>query len=135
MIIQSRKITVVKISRPLKKDINEELQWLGNSLGLFGLRDKDKSCFRVFIELLKAAKAREPLSSDEIAERLGLTRGTVIHHINKLMESGLVTKVKNKYMLRVENMEDLIDELRRDFERAYHNLKQVAVDVDRSLGL
>ena len=135
MIIQSRKITVVKISRPLKKDINEELQWIGSSLGLFGLRDKDKSCFRVFIELLKAAKAREPLSSDEIAERLGLTRGTVIHHINKLMESGLVTKVKNKYMLRVENMEDLIDELRRDFERAYHNLKQVAVDVDRSLGL
>ena len=135
MIIQSRKITVVKISRPLKKDINDELQWLGNSLGLFSLRDKDKSCFRVFIELLKAAKAREPLSSDEIAEKLGLTRGTVIHHINKLMESGLVTRVKNKYMLRVENMEDLIDELRRDFERTYHNLKQVAIDIDRSLGL
>jgi len=135
MIIQSRKVTVIKISRPLKKDINEELQWLGNSLGLFSLRDKDKSCFRVFIELLKAAKAREPLSSDEIAERLGLTRGTVIHHINKLMEFGLVSRIKNKYMLRVENMEDLIDELKRDFERTYHNLKQVAIDIDRSLGL
>jgi predicted transcriptional regulator len=135
MIIQSRKITIVKISRPLKREINEELQWLGSSLGLFSLRDKDKSCFRVFIELLKAAKNREPLSSDEIADNLGLTRGTVIHHINKLMEYGLVTRVKNKYMLRVENIEDLIDELRRDFERAYHNLKQIAVDVDRSMGL
>jgi predicted transcriptional regulator len=135
MIIQSRKITIVKIGKPLKRDVNEELQWLGNSLGLFSLRDKDKSCFRVFIELLKAAKLREPLSSDEIAERLDLSRGTVIHHINKLMESGLVTRVRNKYMLRVENVEDLIDEIRRDFERAYHNLKQVAIDVDRSLGL
>jgi len=134
-IIQSRKITIVKVSRPLKREINEELQWLGNSLGLFSLRDKDRSCFRVFIELLKAAKSREPLTSDEIAEKLGLTRGTVIHHINKLMESGLVTKIKNKYMLRVENIEDLIDEIRRDFERTYHNLKQVAVDIDRSLGL
>lgn len=135
MIIQSRKITIVKIGKPLKRDVNEELQWLGNSLGLFSLRDKDRSCFRVFIELLKAAKLREPLSSDEIAERLDLSRGTVIHHINKLMESGLVTRVRNKYMLRVENVEDLIDELRRDFERVYHNLKQVAIDVDRSLGL
>jgi len=135
MLIQSRKITIVKISRPLKREINEELQWLGNSLGLFSIRDKDKSCFRIFIELLKAAKNREPLSSDEIAERLDLSRGTVIHHINKLMESGLVTRIKNKYMLRVEDMETLIEELRRDFERAYHNLKQVAIDVDRSLGL
>lgn len=135
MIIQSRKITVIKISRPLKREINEELQWIGSSLGLFSLRDKDKSCFRIFIELLKAAKAREPLSSDEIAEHLNLTRGTVIHHINKLMESGLVVRIKNKYMLRVEDMETLIDEIKRDFERTYYNLKQVATDIDRSLGL
>ena len=73
-VIHSRKITIVKINRPAEKDINKELQWLGYSLGLFSIRDKDRSCYRIFLELLKAAKKGVPLSSDELAEKLNLQR-------------------------------------------------------------
>ena len=48
------KITIIRIRKPAQSNINKELQWLGSSLGLFGLRDKDKSCFRIFIELIKS---------------------------------------------------------------------------------
>src|SRR3990167_11073730 len=91
------KITIISLRRPLEKTINQELQWFGNSLGLFNLRDKDKSCFRVFIELLKAAKANMPLTSDELAYRLNLSRGTVIHHINKLMEDRKSTRLNSSH--------------------------------------
>jgi len=133
--IISKKITIVKINRPKERSINAELQWLGNSLGLFNMRDKDKSCFRIFIELLKAAKTNEKLSSDEIAEKIGITRGTVIHHLNKLMDAGIVLHLGNKYILRVENLEELIHELQRDIHRTILDLRQVAEDIDRSLGL
>lgn len=133
--IISKKITIIKINKPIDKDINKELQWLGYSLGLFSPRDKDKSCFRVFIELLKAAKMQNPLSSDEIAERLNLSRGTVVFHINKLMESGLVLHHKDRYMLRVDNLKNLIEELEEDVANIYNNLKDVAEDIDRLLGL
>jgi len=133
MLIRKR-VTIVKISKP-ERNLNQELQWFGDSLGLFNLRDKDKSCFRIFIELLKAAKLRNPLSSDEIADRLNLSRGTVIHHINKLMESGIVVHHKNKYMLRVENLSSLIDELHRDIRRTCIALKEVARDIDKTIGL
>ena len=133
--IISKKITIVKINRPKQRDINAELQWLGNSLGLFNIRDKDKSCFRIFIELLKAAKSDKKLSSDDLAERLGITRGTVIHHLNKLMDAGIVVHVGNKYILRVENLEELIHELQRDIHRTILDLREVAEDIDRSLGL
>ena len=85
-----QRITIINIRKPKEQNINEELQWFGTSLGLFNLRDKDKSCFRVFIELLKSAKQKQIVTSDELASKLGLSRGTIIHHINKLLESGLV---------------------------------------------
>ena len=133
MIITHQRITIIRTSKPQKKDINEELQWLGNSLGLFNLRDKDKSCFRIFIELLKSAKNQTPVSSDEIAYKLNLSRGTVIHHINKLKESGIVVQTKNRYILRVNTLKGLIEELRKDLERALDDLKEIAEDIDKAL--
>ncbi|MBI2652835.1 winged helix-turn-helix transcriptional regulator, partial [Candidatus Woesearchaeota archaeon] len=101
MVFIRQRITIVNIRKPAEHNVNQELQWLGSSLGLFNLRDKDKSCFRVFIELLKSAKKNQPSTSDELALRLSLSRGTIIHQINKLMESGLVIHEGNKYILRV----------------------------------
>ena len=130
-----QKITIVQIRRPAERNINQELQWLGTSLGLFNLRDKDKSCFRVFIELLRSAKAHQILTSDELAARLALSRGTIIHHINKLMESGLVVHEGNKYTLRVDTLRALIEELEKDLKRALDDLKEVANEIDKTLRL
>jgi predicted transcriptional regulator len=130
-----QKITIFKIRKPIKKDINEELQWIGSSLGLFNLRDKDKSCFRIFIELIKNTKNNEGITSDELAYRLNLSRGTVIHHIKKLKNSGLVILEHNKYILRVNNLNSLVDEINKDIQRTYEDLKDVAKDIDRKLGL
>lgn len=137
MIIRKRfqKITIIRSERPSERNINEDLQWFGTSLGLFNLRDKDKTCFRVFIELIKAAKKQEPISSDDIAAKLGITRATVIHHINKLVDSGLVVVDRNKYILRVSNLRTLVDELSKDTERTLADLKEIAKEIDRSLGL
>jgi predicted transcriptional regulator len=132
--MEFQKVTIIRMRKPLKKDINEELQWLGSSLGLFGLRDKDKSCFRIFIELIKTTRQRKGLTSDELAYRLNLTRGTVIHHMKKLQISGIVVVSENKYILRVDNLNSLMDELRRDVDRTYDDLKEIAQDIDRKLG-
>lgn len=134
MIISRQKITIITARKPAKKNINEELRWLGASLGLFNLRDKDQSCFRVFIEMIKSAK-HEGLSSDELAYRLNLSRGTVIHHINKLIGAGIVVNNHNKYMLRVDNLHQLIDEIEKDLQRSVDDLKNVARDIDSYLGL
>ena len=135
MVYIRQRITIVNIRKPAEHNVNQELQWLGSSLGLFNLRDKDKSCFRVFIELLKSAKAKHTLTSDELASRLSLSRGTIIHHINKLMESGIVIHEGNNYTLRVENLKNLIDEVERDIKRACEDLKDIANEIDERLGL
>ena len=131
----SQRITIINIRKPAHKNINQELQWLGSSLGLFNLRDKDKSCFRVFIELVKNAKKGVPLSSDELAYKLGLSRGTVIHHINKLLDSGIVVQVHKGYILRVGTLRELIDEVEKDLRRTCDDLRTMAEEIDGSLGL
>lgn len=130
-----QKITIVKICKPSTHNVNDDLQFLGTSLGLFNMRDKDKSCFRVFIELLKAAKRKQPISSDELAYRLGLTRGTVVHHINKLKNAGIVVHEGKRYFLRVDRLESLIQEIRKDMLRTCDDLENIAKDIDSALDL
>lgn len=134
-IIIREKITIIRTRKPAESSINDLLQWFGSSLGLFGIRDRDKSCFRVFLELIKGLKMQHPLSSDQIALHTGLSRGTVIHHINRLIESGMVVHEGNRYMLRANTLHDIISEIQQDMDRTLDDLKETASKLDTRLGL
>jgi biotin operon repressor len=131
------RITICRtIATPARRpDLNDELQTIGNALGLFGQRDKDKSRFRIFIVLLKALKRGQPLSSDDVAEHLDLTRATVIHHLDALMDAGIVESVRGGYALRVDNLEELLDMIQLDLNKTIEDLKTVARNVDKEMGL
>lgn len=124
------RITIIKTSKPEIQNINDLLQWFGGSLGLFNIRDKDRSCFRVFIVLLKAGKKSKGLSSEEIAESTSLSRGTVVYHINKLIEAGLVKEHSKKYYLEADNLEKLIQKLRSDMDQAFDTLSEIGKEID-----
>ncbi|MGV8150670.1 MAG: ArsR family transcriptional regulator [Candidatus Woesearchaeota archaeon] len=129
------RITIIRTIRPEKDNLNQELQYLGQSLGLFSERDKDKSCFRIFIVLVKALKSQKKLTSDDIALQTELTRGTVIHHLNRLMESGIVLNQKNYYMLSVDSIEELVDVVKNNVVKTFDNLKTAAKNIDKKLEL
>jgi len=129
------RITICRVQQNRTPDINDELQYLGGALGLFTLRDKDKSRFRIFIALLKALKKRNILSSDDLAEQLGITRATVVHHLDNLMDAGIVENIKGRYQLRVDNLEELLDMVQADINRTIEELKETAKNVDKELGL
>ncbi|MBT4539970.1 helix-turn-helix transcriptional regulator [Candidatus Woesearchaeota archaeon] len=128
------KITIFKIRRPTQQNINLELQWLGSSLGLFGMRDKDKSCFRIFIELIRATKQGKGMSSDELGNKLHLSRGTIVHHLHKLKSSGIVVFEDKGYMLRVNKLKRLITEIEEDMKRTMTEMKEIAEEIDKKLG-
>ncbi len=123
------KITILKLEKP-KNEINEEIQWLCHSLGLFTERDKEKSCYRIFIELLKNKNGQ---NSDEIAEHTHITRGTVIHHVNKMMESGFVISQKNRYKLRTKSLYKLIKEIEEDIEETLEEMEKISKKIDKQL--
>jgi len=134
MIKEFGRVTIIKLRKTGKKDVNIDLQWFSKSLGLFGDRDKEKSCFRIFIELLKSTRRNRPTPSDEIAFRTNITRATVIHHLNRLIESGIVLPTQTGYILRSDNLEGLIEELKKDVIRTLNDLKDIASELDEELG-
>ncbi|MBT8010271.1 helix-turn-helix transcriptional regulator [archaeon] len=131
MITRFKKITIIKLRTP-EKSINKEIQWFSQSLGLFTQRDKDKSCFRIFLEIIKTKK---PQSSDELAYKLNLSRATVIHHLTKLIASGIVVVNDNKYSLRAKNLESTLKKMKADFLSAYEEVEEVAKEIDKKIGL
>jgi predicted transcriptional regulator len=130
-----RRITIIKTKQPDFESVNDALQWIGGSLGLFNLRDKDRSCFRIFIEILKASHTQDIISSDDLADKLNLSRGTVVHHLNKLLEAGIIINNRNRYELRVSSLSSLVEELEHDAKKMFEEMRTVAHQVDGQLGL
>lgn len=56
-----------------------------------GLTDLDRACFRTL------ADADEPLTVDEIAERVDRERSTAYRSVHRLLEAGLLTKDQINY--------------------------------------
>ncbi len=130
MITKFSRITIIRKKQPCK-ELNAEIQWLGHSLGLFSERDREKSCFRIFIELMKSDKGH--LSSEEVASRANLSRATVIHHLRRLMDSGLVLSSKNRYFLRHKELSKLILDLKKDIENTFKHMEKIAKEIDKEL--
>ncbi|MGE0793098.1 MAG: ArsR/SmtB family transcription factor [Candidatus Woesearchaeota archaeon] len=131
------KITLIrKKSNPSTSiNINDLLLQFGESLGLFSSRDKDKSCYRIFIILIKALKANFELSSDEIAIQTKLTRGTVIHHLNHLMDTGIVTSERGKYFINFRNLNELVNQMRKNVNSVFDDIENLAGEIDSVLEL
>ncbi len=130
---ENQEITVIRTRKPADANINVLIRWIGESLGLFNSRDKDSSCYRIFIELIKSSRAGKALSSDELAYIANLSRGTVVHHVNKLMTYGLVVRVSSKYRLRQNTLSDLVDDLAKDADRMFSDIQTVAQQIDENL--
>lgn len=129
----ARKLTIYRLQRPKNADINKQVMWFSGAMGLFTCRDRSKSCYRIFLELLKAAKQGKALSSDEIAYRLHLSRGAVVHHLNNLIDSGMVVSQKSKYALREASLDLLVKDLKKEMEEMFSEINSVAEDIDRML--
>lgn len=129
-------INIIKRDVPDSASLNDLLQWYGASIGLFSPRDKDSSCFRVFITLFHDVKhGSKGLKSEEIAEQTDLSRGTVVHHLNKLMDRGIVAQANNEYFLKVESLTTMTDLIRDEVNEALDDIESVAGRVDDHLDL
>ena len=122
--------------RPLSKiDPEKDLEWICKSFGFLGPRDRKKTAFRIFKALIEAARENKGLTSDELAAKLSLTRGTMVHHLNKMIRSGLVIYHEGTYKLRGRSLKSTIEEAHRDIDRIFENLYKVAESIDQAYGL
>ncbi len=115
-------------------DTNEQLHWISQALGLFNERDKEKSCHRIFVELIKAKKSKDTLSSQDLADRSHLSRATVLHHLDKLIESNLVAEKNHEFELVDSDMSSIILRLKKEMNDFMEEMEKISRKLDEELG-
>lgn len=128
------KIVVRKVERPYNSDFEHQLAWICSSLGFFEPIDKEKNAAAVFKEIVLATEKGEALCSTAIAERVGMSRGAVLNHLNNLQRSGLIEKNGKYYSARSTSMKRTIEEIEEDVTRIFFQLKKTAEEVDKQIG-
>jgi predicted transcriptional regulator len=129
------RIIIRRIRSPAPGDINNDIDYICRSFGYFSQRDKQDTAGKIFRLLVKDASEKAlGLTSDEIAEKLNLTRGAIVYHLNNFITSGLVIREKNRYRLRSASMQRSIEEIKNDVDRMFHHMLRIASDIDEQLG-
>ncbi len=130
-----KEITLRVLRPPVEDDIDLDIQWFCRSLGLLGKRDVNNTGFKIFKILLENCKEGCTISVNEIAQRVGMTRTGIVHHLNIMRNAGLVINQGTHYELRMRSLQKTVDEIRLDIERVIQTIRDVATDIDKRLNL
>ena len=131
----SFKIVIRKVEQPFSGKSVDELDWICQTLGFFEPIDREKIASQIFKEIVSATDRGEALTSTAIAERVNMSRGSVINHLNNLMRSGLIVRSGRYYSARSRSMYRTIEEIEEDIERIFSKMKKTAMEIDRELGI
>ena len=130
-----RQFTLRRLREPVEKKLDEDIEWICNSLGFLTPRDQDKTAYRILTALIESAKVGKGMSSEDLAELVEPTIGSVHYHLKKLMKAGLVVKHESAYELRMNSVLKTVEEIERDILRTLVDIKHIAQDIDDQLGL
>jgi len=117
-----------------ESNTNEQLHWISQALGLFNERDKEKSCHRIFVELIKAKKDNKQVNSQDLADRSHLSRATVLHHLDKLIESNIVMEKEHEFELIDSNLNAIILRLKKEMNDFMVEMEKMSKKLDEELG-
>jgi predicted transcriptional regulator len=130
-----RHFTIRKLREPTEKELDKDIEWVCNSLGFVTPRDQDKTASRILKALIKAAKKEGGLTSEDLTRYVEPTIGSVIYHLKKLMNAGLVVKLDSTYELRMHSFLKTIEEIEKEINMTLADVKKIAEDIDNKVGL
>ncbi|EQD48545.1 hypothetical protein B1A_14003, partial [mine drainage metagenome] len=107
------------------------ISWFCEVLGLSGSGESKSIESEILKRFLVAASKDMGVSSSEINLGKDVPRSTVIYHLNRLVESGLVVKRGRKYYMRAQALSTSIEEIEYDIDREFQRMLDMAREFDR----
>ncbi len=130
-----QRIIIMDINKPRIEKPREEIKWICESLGFKSGRDIDDTSFKILNEMLGQFRKHDNIATEEIAKSLRIESPTVNHHIRNLMESGFVLREKRRVVLRGGSLSNAIEEMKRDSDKMFERIMEVAKKIDDEFGL
>ena len=124
----------ILVQRKAPAGIDGELSELCRMMRIMSERDTDGTLPQVLKAMMVEARDR-PVGGSELSRASGLNRITVIHHLRRLEVAGFVRRAEGKYVLRVQSAEDMLMEFRKDMEKNFAEMDEVARQIDEQFSL
>jgi predicted transcriptional regulator len=131
-----QQIILINLEKPREKRLEEDIRWFCNSFGLSSGRDTENLATQIVHDLLQQlAENQDRISSDIIAKSIEVNQSRVNHHIRNLINSGLIYREKRGLYLRGGSLKAAVQEMRKDSERMFQELEEIAEEIDEQMGL
>jgi hypothetical protein len=121
------------VERPDSEDPEKIIKWFCEVLGLSSGNENNNIEEQILKSFIDAAQTDTGISSSELKLDTTLARSTVIYHLNRFIEVGLLVKKGRKYHLRASEMQKAIEEIEYDVNREMQRLLDTAKMFDRIL--
>ncbi len=95
--------------------------------------DGDDKEIYLLKEVIKKSFSDEGVTSKNLTSDLELPRTTIIYHLNRFINSGIVVRRGRKYFLRSEDMASTFEEVQQDMEREFNKLIEYAKKFDKMM--
>ncbi len=128
-----RRITFIEKKVPSSHNTEELIDWMLSSLGLVLKKDQKEGIKEVFKEILRISKNKEYFTIDDIASNVKLSRTTAYHHINKMVNLGIIIKTRKGYTLTSHTLEGCIIEIEHETQRIIEKIKRISRELDKLL--
>jgi DNA-binding MarR family transcriptional regulator len=124
-----QKPKAIAITARKEANPDEELIQLCRRMRLMSERDTDATLPQV-LKVMLVHSHGQPVGGSELSELSGINRITIIHHMKRLEGAGFVQRREGKYVLRVQTAEDMILEFRKEMERTFAEMDDLAREFD-----
>ncbi len=128
-------IVIRVLEKPDFNDPEKLIKWFCSVFGLSGEGEIDSIGEQILSEFAKAAYLDKGISSSELKLDTDLARSTVIYHLNRFIDSGLLVKKGRKYYLRASVMSKAIEEIEYDIDRELSRMLDTAKQFDKLMSL
>jgi len=119
----------VMVQRKDSENIDAELASLCKMMRIMSDRDTDGTLPQV-LKIMMVEGRGKPVGGSDLSRISGINRITIIHHLGRLEDAGLVRRSEGKYILKIQSAEDMLMEFRKEMEKHFSEMDEMAREID-----
>ncbi len=129
----NREINIKEIKKSTKKDYEEDLKTIVESMLLSSGRDIENTAYHIIKLILEETYKGNEVKTETISKKLKYPIARINHHIRRLTELGIIYREKRNIKLRRETFKETIEEVKKDADRIFEDLMKIAEEIDKIL--
>jgi predicted transcriptional regulator len=133
-------IILKNLQKPRKISIEEDIDWIGDSFGfkicldsVFNGENINNNSL-IFQNVIIGIAKNGFISTQNLSDELDLSVQRINYHLRSFIDSGFLYRDKKLIYLREGSVKSAIEEIRKDANRIFDNLSEIAEEIDNALG-